>query len=190
MAMCQAFAPLLIASRGLIIQIASLAAVTPYVFGSVYCASKAALVAYSRCLKLELAPFGVRVSLAMTGTVRSNTASQPKRALPPDSLYQRVRELFEKRLTWSQSAGAAAETCPQDVYVRKVVEAALRPERPAWLREWFGRPDWIWAGGLAAITYLGSWAPYWITDAVCYRKFELAKLEAALKMEEAQKKSK
>ena len=70
MAMCAAFADLLIAARGLIVNIASLAAVTPYVFGSVYCASKGAVVSYSRTLRVELQPFGVRVMVAMAGTVR------------------------------------------------------------------------------------------------------------------------
>ena len=51
MAMVQAFVPLLMEAQGLIINIASLAAVTPYVFGSVYCATKGALVSYSRCLR-------------------------------------------------------------------------------------------------------------------------------------------
>jgi 1-acylglycerone phosphate reductase len=52
MRMCQAFAPLLIAAKGTIVQIGSVAAVMPYVFGSVYNASKAALHAYSNTLRL------------------------------------------------------------------------------------------------------------------------------------------
>ncbi|KAJ4287842.1 NADPH-dependent 1-acyl dihydroxyacetone phosphate reductase [Collariella sp. IMI 366227] len=68
MAMVASFSDLLISARGLIINIASLAAITPYAFGSVYCASKGAITAYSRTLRLELKPFGVRVMVAMTGT--------------------------------------------------------------------------------------------------------------------------
>ena len=43
--MCQTFAPLLIAAKGTIVQIGSIAGVMPYVFGSAYNASKAALYA-------------------------------------------------------------------------------------------------------------------------------------------------
>lgn len=67
MAMVQAFTPLLIAAKGLIIMISSLSSVTPYVFASAYGASKAALNAYSRTLRMELRPFGVRVMVSMTG---------------------------------------------------------------------------------------------------------------------------
>lgn len=58
MMMCQAFAPLLIEAKGTIVQIGSVAGITPYVFGSVYNATKAALHQYSNTLRVELAPFG------------------------------------------------------------------------------------------------------------------------------------
>jgi len=184
MAMVQGFAPLLIAARGLIINIASLAAVAPYVFGSVYCASKGAVVSYSRCLRLELRPFGVRVMVAMTGTVRSNTASQPRRSLPPGSLYARAADAFERRLTWSQN------NAPEDthVFARKLVRRALGREVPAWLRPWTGRPDWFWGGGLAGLTWFGSCVGEWVVDLVCWRKFGLWKLEEMVRKEAAAKK--
>ncbi len=52
MRMCQAFAPLIIQAKGTIVQIGSLAGVMPYVFGSTYNASKAALHAYSNTLRV------------------------------------------------------------------------------------------------------------------------------------------
>ena len=73
--MCQTFLPLLMKSKGTIVQIGSVAGVSdlwkcaivlqywriqiiPYVFGSVYNASKAALHSWSDTLRVELAPFG------------------------------------------------------------------------------------------------------------------------------------
>jgi 1-acylglycerone phosphate reductase len=75
--MCQTFLPLLIKAKGTIVQIGSVAGVglrsaqlqlqviktnisqiIPYVFGSVYNASKAALHSFSDTLRVELAPFG------------------------------------------------------------------------------------------------------------------------------------
>jgi NAD(P)-dependent dehydrogenase (short-subunit alcohol dehydrogenase family) len=65
--MCKAFAPLVIAAKGTIVQIGSIAALMPYVFGSAYNASKAALHAYSSTLRVELAPFDVKVITVVTG---------------------------------------------------------------------------------------------------------------------------
>ncbi|KAK0636775.1 acylglycerone-phosphate reductase-like protein [Bombardia bombarda] len=184
MAMCQAFADQLIAAKGLIINIASLAAVTPYVFGSVYCATKGAVVSYSRTLRLELKPFGVRVMVAMTGTVRSQIASKTHRTLPADSIYQRVKELFETRLTFSQNNG----TVNTEDYARQLVSKALKSESPLLLRSWFGRPDWFWAGGWAGQTWLATWLGEWVLDFALYRKMKLAHLDQVLKQEAAQKK--
>ena len=39
----------------------------PYVFGSVYNASKAALHAYANTLRVEMAPLGVKVQVVVTG---------------------------------------------------------------------------------------------------------------------------
>ena len=67
MRLCQAFAPLLIQSKGIIINIGSVSAEIPYVFGSVYNASKAALHTYSDTLRVELAPLEVKVIVVVTG---------------------------------------------------------------------------------------------------------------------------
>lgn len=184
MAMVAAFADLLIAARGLIINIASLAAVTPYGFGSVYCASKGAVVSYSRTMRLELKPFGVRVMVAMAGTVRSRIASHTHRTLPEGSIYQRVKELFERRLVFSQNNG----TVDTESFARKLVGNALRPERPLFLRSWFGRPDWFWAGGWATAVWCGTFLGEGVLDFVLYRMIRLNRLEKILKQEEAEQK--
>ncbi|KAI2615066.1 NAD(P)-binding protein [Hypoxylon sp. NC1633] len=186
MAMVQAFIDQLIAAKGLIINIASLSSITSYVFGSVYCASKAAVAAYSRTLRMELAPFGVRVMVSMTGTVKSNTASQSLRSLPENSLYRRVKEIFEWRVVFSQNDS----TMPTEEFARKLVSHSLRPERPAFLRRWFGRPDWFWSGGLAGITWVGSWFGEWAVDAVCWRKFRMNEILKLIHEDLQQKKLK
>ncbi|KAL2130576.1 hypothetical protein VTI74DRAFT_6221 [Chaetomium olivicolor] len=186
MAMCAAFSDLLIAARGLIINIASLAAITPYVFGSVYCASKGAVTSYSRTLRLELKPFGVRVMVAMTGTVRSQIASKTHRTLPERSIYQRVKGIFERRLTFSQN-NATVDTAE---YARKLVRKALAPEWPLLLRAWFGRPDWFWAGGWAGKVWLSTWFGEWLLDFLMYRMIGMKKLERVLKEEERARKLK
>ncbi|KAH6634776.1 acylglycerone-phosphate reductase-like protein [Chaetomium sp. MPI-SDFR-AT-0129] len=184
MAMCAAFADQLISAKGLIINIASLAAITPYVFGSAYCATKGAVTAYSRTLRLELKPFGVRVMVAMTGTVRSQIASKTHRTLPENSIYQRVKDVFERRLTFSQNNA----TVGTDEYARKLVAKALAPEWPLVLRSWFGRPDWFWAGGWAGKAWFSTWLGEWVLDVVMYRMIGMKHLERVLREEERQKK--
>ncbi|KAI1761596.1 NAD(P)-binding protein [Hypoxylon sp. FL1150] len=169
MAMVQAFVGQLIAAKGLIINISSLSSVTPYVFGSVYCASKAAIAAYSRTLRMELAPFDVRVMVSMTGTVKSNTASQSARPLPENSLYKPVQHIFEWRQVFSQNDS----TFPTEVFAKELVRSSLLSERPLFLRSWFGRPDWFWYGGLASLTWLGTWGGEWLVDTICWQKFRL-----------------
>lgn len=174
--MVQAFVPLLVPARGLIINIASVAAVSAYVFGSIYCASKGALVSYSRTLRGELRPLGVRVLICMTGTVKSNTATQKTRSLPEGSYYERVSDLFQRRLTWSQNN----ETMPGDVFAKGLVDQALGWEVPLWMRAWFpgARRDWVWRGGTARLMYWGwTLLGEWIVDVVTWRKFGLAKLQ-------------
>ncbi|KAH6632415.1 hypothetical protein F5144DRAFT_573995 [Chaetomium tenue] len=184
MAMCAAFSDLLITSHGLIINIASLAAITPYVFGSAYCATKGAVTAYSRTLRLELKPFGVRVMVAMTGTVRSQIASRVHRTLPEGSIYERVRGLFERRLTFSQN-NATVDTAE---YARKLVGNALAPEWSLVLRAWFGRADWFWAGGWSMKVWFATWFGEWLLDVVLYRMIGMKQLEGVLKEEERRKK--
>ncbi|KAK1780214.1 hypothetical protein QBC45DRAFT_409372 [Copromyces sp. CBS 386.78] len=186
MAMCQAFADQLIAAKGLIINIASLAAITPYVFGSVYCASKGAVVSYSRTLRLELKPFGVRVMTTMTGTVQSQIASKTHRTLPENSIYMRVKEFFERRLTFSQNNA----TVKTDDYARRLVANALKSEMPLvlGLRNWFGRADYFWAGGWSRLVWTSTFFGDWLLDLVMYRMFKMNVLERVLAQEEAQKK--
>jgi 1-acylglycerone phosphate reductase len=184
MAMVQAFAPLLIPAKGLIVNIASLAAVTPYVFGSVYCASKGALVSYSRTLRQELRPFGVRVMTVMAGTVKSNINYQTHRQLPEGSVYRPIEDTYRWRLTYSSTH--ASVTC--DDFARQLVAAAQRREAPVWLRTWLGRPDWLWAGGMAGLAWFGTVMGEWLLDTWFYSRFKMAAFEKMLRRQEAEKK--
>ncbi|KAI0130287.1 hypothetical protein BJ170DRAFT_681741 [Xylariales sp. AK1849] len=184
MAMIAAFSDQLIAAKGLIINIASLAAVTPYVFGSAYCASKGAIVSYSRTLRQEVRPFGVRVMVCMAGTVKSNIAKS-HRTLPEGSAYLPVRDIFEKRLVFSQNNA----TVSTESFAAALVTSALRREAWWFLRDWVGRPDWFWFGGMASLLW---WALLlfgeWIVDYFCWTLFELDKLRKIVEMDEAAKK--
>lgn len=172
MAMCQAFVPLLIEAQGLIINVASLSAMVPYIFGASYCSSKGAVVSYSRCLRQELRPFGVRVTVVMAGTVKSNIANKVL-PLVEGSLYEPVADLYEKRQRYSQTNN----TMDTAVFANRVVSNALSPEVPLMLRSWLGRRDWLWYGGMSWVVWIGTILGEWLSDMGAWRTFGLQKLK-------------
>ncbi|KAH7025361.1 short chain dehydrogenase/reductase [Macrophomina phaseolina] len=169
MRMCTAFAPLMIASGrgGTIVQIGSVAGIVPYVFGSAYNASKAALHAYSDTLRLELAPFGVAVVVACTGGVRSNISARPRSIPASPSFYPKaVREAFSAQ-RYSQAGGMSAERYAESL-VRQLL--ARRGRGP--------RSGWIWEGGKAwAVWALHTFFPRLVMDVIFSRMYGLSKME-------------
>jgi NAD(P)-dependent dehydrogenase (short-subunit alcohol dehydrogenase family) len=68
----QKLLPLLIESKGNIINVSSVAGTRAFAGVLAYCVSKAALDQFTRCLALELAPAGVRVNSVNPGVVITN----------------------------------------------------------------------------------------------------------------------
>ncbi|GBE86720.1 NADPH-dependent 1-acyldihydroxyacetone phosphate reductase [Sparassis crispa] len=160
MAMVQEFLPLLIASGdAVIMNNGSIAGFLASPFRSAYNASKAALHAYSDTLRIELAPFNIRVVTLVTGGVKSNI-SQPA-SLPPDSLYAPMAALFQESCSRVESDEARMAT---DDYARAVVAEALCA-RP--------RPR-LWAGSMAWWIWLGdALLPRWAWDLLLTKIFGL-----------------
>jgi 1-acylglycerone phosphate reductase len=169
MALCQAFAPQLIASKGTIAMTGSLAGIMPYVFGSVYNASKAALHAYADTLRVELAPLGVRVVTVVTGGVKSNIA-RTHRTLPEGSYYEPLADVYEGRLTHSQSLGMDTQS-----YARSCVRQVT--EGDGWWG-WFGlRRSWIWEGKMSwVVWFVWFCLPRCVLDWYMVLTFKLGRL--------------
>ncbi|KAK6580700.1 hypothetical protein PZA11_006936 [Diplocarpon coronariae] len=166
-ALTQSLIPLLIASRGLILNIGSVAAVTPYVFGSVYNASKAALHAWSSTLRLELEPFDVRVLVVVTGGVKSRIA-RTERRLPEGSLYMDIEEDFLRRVVHSQNG--AMDT---DVYAKGVVAEVLRGNATR---------KWLWRGAKSShVWWVSQWIGGWVFDRIMPGMFGLTKLRGIVR---------
>jgi len=163
MAMVKEFVPLLIAANGArVINIGSVAGVMPYVFGSAYNASKAALHAYGDTLRVELKPFNIDVITIVTGGIKSNI-STTNRTLLPDSIYQPIRESYEKRVGHSQVSALAT-----DKYAQYLVSKAARASHPA---------AWIWLGSFSwKIWFVDTFLPRKTFDAVMAGMFGLNKL--------------
>ncbi|KFX95420.1 hypothetical protein V490_03890 [Pseudogymnoascus sp. VKM F-3557] len=153
--------PLIISAKGKIVNIGSITAVTPYVFGSVYNATKGALQAYSNTLRLELAPFGVRVILVVTGGVQSRIA-RTDRTLSEDSLYLPINAEYLRRVKHSQEGAM-----PNAAYSASVVHEVLKASPQKWI--WQGNRSWL-------IWFLDRFAPRSVWDYIFPSMFGLARL--------------
>lgn len=167
MKLCKVFAPMLIEAKGTIVQTGSLAGVMPYVFASVYAASKAALHAYSDTLRVELAPLGVRVITIVTGGVKSNIA-RTHRELPPGSFYVPIADQYEDRLTLSQQMGMDTQQ-----YARSCVRHVIGGE------SWLGlvTKRWVWEGKMSWVVWLAwNYLPRGVLDWYFATKYKLGRL--------------
>ncbi|KAJ5366798.1 hypothetical protein N7541_000739 [Penicillium brevicompactum] len=175
--MCQTFLPLLIKAKGTIVQLGSVAGIIPYVFGSVYNASKAALHSFSDTLRVELAPFGVHVTTIVTGGVQSRIA-RTDRTLKPGSLYTPIEEEYLTRVKHSQH-----NAMPHETYARSVVSQVLYGSAPwRWLWPWArGHQSWIWEGRASWVIWLlsGGWAWSGLFGRVMTKMFKLWKIKNA-----------
>ena len=73
------------AGAGSIVMIGSLIAEFPVPFQSAYAGTKSAVRGFSQSLRLEVAPFGVNVSVVQPGYFRSSISQRRERAVPEDS---------------------------------------------------------------------------------------------------------
>ncbi len=126
----QSFLPLLLKSDSAqIVNIGSVSAIFNTPFAGAYCASKAALHSLSDALRMELAPFKIKVITIQTGAIRSQfgkrATSEVEQNQKSDSMYAAIREGIYLRAKASQDNPTAAEA-----YARKVV-AHLQKSNPA-----------------------------------------------------------
>ncbi|KAJ7139641.1 hypothetical protein C8R44DRAFT_694212 [Mycena epipterygia] len=126
--------PLLIQAKGRVIQIGSSAAVMPVPFNAAYNSGKAAIHSFGDTLRVELAPFGVRVITIAAGCVETNIM-KPE-TLPSDSIYQPIREEYQSlRLEHFQDGAIPAQD-----FARIVADEALSQNPKAWL--WTATHSW------------------------------------------------
>ncbi|KKK12379.1 hypothetical protein ARAM_006101 [Aspergillus rambellii] len=150
-AVIQAFSPLVIAAKGTIVNVSSVASLLNVTWNIFYNSSKAALRIYSETLRLEMAPLGVKVVTVMAGTVATNiTANTPKVDLPSDSLYRAASKEINDLATgvWVKDAPSPAE------FAKNVVNEVLG-----------GASGMIWKGKMASISwFLTTFMPTWVID--------------------------
>jgi NAD(P)-dependent dehydrogenase (short-subunit alcohol dehydrogenase family) len=126
----QAFLPALRRGRGRVVLMGSVGGRSALPFLGAYAMSKFALEAMADSLRLELAPFGLNVSIVEPGTIATAMWTKPQRALqdfPPEAA-ERYGERIEKFRRLAQRRSAERGVPP--LAVAKAVEHALTSARP------------------------------------------------------------
>jgi NAD(P)-dependent dehydrogenase (short-subunit alcohol dehydrogenase family) len=97
--------PHLRASRGHVVIIGSIAGFLPKPAEGFYSATKHALEGYADVLRLEVAPFGVRVALVEPGFVRTNIVSSARAVGAPLAIYEELRNAMRALLARDVDGG-------------------------------------------------------------------------------------
>lgn len=126
-AVTQAFLPLLRRARGRIVYVGSVGGINVLPFAGAYCASKFALEALTDALRMELAPWGIDVSIIEPGSVATPIWTKgAERMLPDDAeaLYGAATEVMRAAVEKTAAQGIPAER------VARVIHHALTARRP------------------------------------------------------------
>lgn len=154
LAVTQAFLPLILKSKGTIINQTSIASVINSPLQGIYSASKAAAAMLNDTLRAELKPFGVKVIELKSGLVKTNFLRNQAGGthLPRNSTYNIARPEVEAKLSGADYSDGAIS---RDEYAKQVV-AELIKDKP---------PVRIWKGGKAYEAWLASnFAPTKVPD--------------------------
>ena len=171
-AVTQAFLPLLLKSKGMIVNQTSVAAVTTLPFHAIYNSSKAAMAMLSDSLRLELQPFGITVVDLRTAMVKSNiyknmnSSQQP--CLPKGPIYEPAKETMEKVM---RQEGFQGKGVPTNQWAKQVVQDLLKKTPP----------PVIWRGESAWLTRLAAVLPFGLFDGMIKKLTGLDLVEQALR---------
>ncbi|KAI8951137.1 hypothetical protein F4801DRAFT_545701 [Xylaria longipes] len=168
MRMVRSFHGMIIQAKGSIVNIGSIGGIIPFLYGSSYNASKAALHHWGNTLRIEMAPFDVKVITVISGEVSTNILkNDAHRTLPEGSYYSPLAESFKQHVTRTPPG-----TTDRFKYAAHVVAQSLASSPPAWY--WYGSFT-----TLARFFDSFGWRTIW--DSVMWRMFDLAKLRLAHK---------
>ena len=100
-------------------------------FAAAYCSSKAAVHSVTDALRMELAPFGIRVVSIQPGGIRSSFGEHAEAAirLPDNSIYKAVERGIRARAQAGQQGATPAEE-----FVVPVADSLLRDPPPRVIR--------------------------------------------------------
>ncbi|KAF7863845.1 hypothetical protein EAF04_006810 [Stromatinia cepivora] len=164
---------MLIRSSGTIVNIGSIGGIVPYIYGSSYNASKAALQHWTNTLRLEMAPFNVKVLMIISGEIGTNILkSDQNRELPADSYFSPLASEFKRHVQ------RTPKTTNRFIYAGNVVTQSLKSSPPAW----------FWTGSATRIIrFLDTFAFRTIWDYIFWSDFNFGKLQKAHALKESDK---
>jgi len=174
MAMVQQFLPLLMAAgNARIVHLGSLAALIPVPFGAAYNASKAALHSFGDTLRVELAPFGIKVLTIVAGNFTSKL-SKPHHRLPAGSIFSPIAEEYRSRRVEHFQDGAM----PREVVARNIIAQVTKASPPAW--HWDGSNSWM-------VWFLSTFGGRTAFDKIMSKRFALTELTERRAAEQAKR---
>lgn len=159
LALTRALLPSLRCRRGRVIFVGSLAGRLALPFQGHYSAAKAALASLSDALRMELAPFGVKVTCVEPGDFATGFTDARHFVRPPGSPYAQRLESCLAAVDRQERHGASSE------WVARVVEKLLASPRPP-----ARRPVGRWA---RTICLLARCLPDSIREAMMRRQYRI-----------------
>lgn len=150
-------------NQGLVINIGSVSGVLVTPFAGAYCASKAAVHGLSDALRMELAPFGIRVMEVQPGAIDTsfakNASHQAERMIREKSPWWPVREGIRARAQASQD-----NPTPVTDFAVAVLRAAQKKSPPRLLR---------YGNGSRALPLLAALVPTGLLQKILMKRFGL-----------------
>lgn len=160
----QALFPALRRSKGLVVNIGSVSGVLVTPFAGAYCASKAAVHALSDALRMELAPFAIRVMEVQPGAIDTsfakNAGAQAELLINEHSPWWQLREGIRARSQASQGNPTSAEQ-----FAAQVLKAVQHPTPPRMLRA---------GNGSRALPLMAALLPKGLLEKVLKKRFGLS----------------
>lgn len=124
-AITQALLPFLRESQGTVLNVGSVAGTLTIPFQTVYSMSKAAILSFSEGLRLEVKPFGIRVTTLLPGDTKTGFTAARKKTVIPNSPYtDRVSRSLERMEKDEQNG------LPPRVLARKAIRLLMKRNPP------------------------------------------------------------
>lgn len=159
----RALFPALRRRRGLVVNIGSVSGVLATPFAGAYCASKAAIHAISDAMRMELAPFGIRVMEVQPGAIGTqfarNASAEAEQAISEQSPWWPVREQIRARARASQDHPSAVGE-----FATALLKAVQQPSPARLVRL---------GNGSCVLPLLAAWMPKGLLEKVLRKKFGL-----------------
>ncbi len=149
--------------KGTIVNIGSISGIAPTPFSGAYCATKAALHAWSDVLRMELKPFGIRVVTVQPGGIVTdfgkNCENTVQATLREESWYFPVKEFIHARANTSQEIAT-----PVELFVKRLIPKIVRRNPPVLIR--LGKRSFT-------LPLLKRWLPTRLLDRIMMKKYGL-----------------